>query len=177
VEKGGQRTMRTYLGASLKMGASHFDEHVERLAFEGGRGGADANAKSSSITPSGSTLLHVEGYTLYRPELARTAMAAAKRRGALVSLDLASFEVVRNCRAQLVSLLEDGLVDLLFCNEDEAAELLGETRAPDAFAREDAGRAMEWMLRYVQVATVSLGARGCVTRDRRGDRGVSPGAR
>ena len=177
VEKGGQRTMRTYLGASLKMGASHFDEHVERLAFEGGRGGdANANAKSS-ITPSGSTLLHVEGYTLYRPELARTAMAAAKRRGALVSLDLASFEVVRNCRAQLTSLLEDGLVDLLFCNEDEAAELLGETRAPDAFAREDAGRAMEWMLRYVQVATVSLGARGCVTRDRRGDRGVSPGAR
>lgn len=176
VEKGGQRTMRTYLGASLKMGASHFDEHVERLAFEGGRGGDDANAKSS-ITPSSSTLLHVEGYTLYRPELARTAMAAAKRRGALVSLDLASFEVVRNCRAQLTSLLEDGLVDLLFCNEDEAAELLGETRSPDAFAREDAGRAMEWMLRYVQVATVSLGARGCVTRDRRGDRGVSPGAR
>ena len=33
VEKGGQRTMRTYLGASLKMGASHFDENVERLAF------------------------------------------------------------------------------------------------------------------------------------------------
>ena len=32
-------------------------------------------------------------------------------------------------------------------NEDEAAELIGETRAPDAFAREDAGRAMEWMLR------------------------------
>ena len=176
VEKGGQRTMRTYLGASLKMGASHFDENVERLAFEGGQGDANANAKSST-PPSGSTLLHVEGYTLYRPELARTAMAAAKRRGALVSLDLASFEVVRNCRAQLTSLLEDGLVDLLFCNEDEAAELLGETRSPDAFAREDAGRAMEWMLRYVQVATVSLGARGCVTRDRRGDRGVSPGAR
>ena len=175
VEKGGQRTMRTYLGASLKMGASHFDEHVERLAFEG-QGGDDANAKSST-PPSGTTLLHVEGYTLYRPELARTAMTAAKRRGALVSLDLASFEVVRNCRAQLASLLEDGLVDLLFCNEDEAAELLGETRSPDAFAREDAGRAMEWMLRYVQVATVSLGARGCVTRDRRGDRGVSPGAR
>ena len=102
----------------------------------------------------------MEGYTLYRPDLARAAMTAAKRRGALVSLDLASFEVVRNCRAQLCSLLDEGLVDLLFCNEDEAAELIGETRAPDAFAREDAGRAMEWMLRYVRVATVSLGARG-----------------
>ena len=42
-----------------------------------------------------------EGYTLYRPELARAAMRAAKARGALVSLDLASFEVVRNCRQGL----------------------------------------------------------------------------
>ena len=73
--------------------------------------------------------------------------------------------------------MNEGLVDLLFCNEDEAAELIGETRAPDAFAREDAGRAMEWMLRYVRVATVSLGARGCVSIDRDGSRGVSPGVR
>ena len=187
VEKGGQRTMRTYLGASLRMGASHFDENVERLAFGVDRVGAD---DESGITKSHSddaaprpgsapraSLLHVEGYTLYRPDLARAAMTAAKRRGALVSLDLASFEVVRNCRSQLLSLLDDGLVDLLFCNEDEAAELIGETRAPDAFAREDAGRAMEWMLRYVRVATVSLGARGCVSVDNKGQRGVSPGVR
>ena len=188
VEKGGQRTMRTYLGASLKMGASHFDENVERLAF-----GDDRVADGeSSVTKSQSndavpgrhdraSLLHVEGYTLYRPDLARAAMTAAKRRGALVSLDLASFEVVRNCRSQLLSLLDEGLVDLLFCNEDEAAELIGETRAPDAFAREDADRAMEWMLRYVRVATVSLGARGCVSvsGERAGvrGRGVSPGVR
>ena len=188
VEKGGQRTMRTYLGASLKMGASHFDENVERLAFgddDDAPGESNATSKSKSksdaaAAPGGrdrASLLHVEGYTLYRPDLARAAMTAAKRRGALVSLDLASFEVVRNCRAQLCSLLDEGLVDLLFCNEDEAAELIGETRAPDAFAREDAGRAMEWMLRYVRVATVSLGARGCVSVDRDGSRGVSPGVR
>ena len=183
VEKGGQRTMRTYLGASLKMGASHFDENVERLAF-GDDGPDESNAKSQSDydavpghTHDRASLLHVEGYTLYRPDLARAAMTAAKRRGALVSLDLASFEVVRNCRSQLVELLNEGLVDLLFCNEDEAAELIGETRAPDAFAREDAGRAMEWMLRYVRVATVSLGARGCVSVDVHGGRGVSPGVR
>ena len=184
VEKGGQRTMRTYLGASLKMGASHFDENVERLAFGDDASPDESNAKSRSDddavpghTRDRASLLHVEGYTLYRPDLARAAMTAAKRRGALVSLDLASFEVVRNCRSQLVELLNEGLVDLLFCNEDEAAELIGETRAPDAFAREDAGRAMEWMLRYVRVATVSLGARGCVSVDRDGGRGVSPGVR
>lgn len=37
-----------------------------------------------------------------------------------VCLDTASFEVVRNCWQGLLSLLEEGLVDLLLCNEDEA---------------------------------------------------------
>ena len=37
-----------------------------------------------------------------------------------VSLDTASFEVVRNCWQSLLSLLQEGLVDLLLCNEDEA---------------------------------------------------------
>ena len=48
VEKGGQRTMRTYLGASLKMGASHFDENVERLAFGDDASPDESNAKSRS---------------------------------------------------------------------------------------------------------------------------------
>ncbi len=37
-----------------------------------------------------------------------------------VSLDLASFETVRDCREGLTSVLREGLVDLLFCNEQEA---------------------------------------------------------
>lgn len=179
VEKGGQRTMRTYLGASLRMGAADFPEE-EALA--------------------GARLLHIEGYTLYRPELAKAAMKAAKARGALVSLDLASFEVVRNCRAQLLDILEDGVVDLLFANEDEALELVGvdgdgvmaggtdaENNAAtsssprsdeeEGFTRKDAARAMAWMLRYCKVATVSLGARGCVTSDADGNRGIAPGVR
>ena len=57
-------------------------------------------------------------------ELAKAAMRAAKSRGVLVSLDLASFEVVRNCRSQLLEILESGVVDLLFANEDEAEELM-----------------------------------------------------
>ena len=182
VEKGGQRTMRTYLGASLKMGASHFDENVERLAFGDDDAPGESNANTSKsksdddAAPGGrdrASLLHVEGYTLYRPDLARAAMTAAKRRGALVSLDLASFEVVRNCRAQLRSLLDEGLVDLLLQRGRSRGVDRRDAR-PDAFAREDAGCAMEWMLRYVRVATVSLDARGCVSVDRDGSR-ASPG--
>ena len=40
-----------------------------------------------------------------------------------VSLDLASFEVVRNCQHTLLKLLREGLVDILFCNTAEAEAL------------------------------------------------------
>ena len=36
---------------------------------------------------------------------------------------------------------------------------------------------MRWMLRHCSFATVSLGARGCVSMDRAGSRGVAPGVR
>ena len=185
VERGGQRTMRTFLGASLRMRAGDFP--ADEAFGEAPR------------------LLHVEGYTLYRPALAKQAMREAKKRGALVSLDLASFEVVRNCRAALIEILSEGHVDLLFANEDEAAELLRgdetseEARAfkerrgeeskmsststnedaseDDSFSRRDADDAMRWMLRHCSFATVSLGARGCVSMDRAGSRGVAPGVR
>ena len=196
VERGGQRTMRTFLGASLRMRADDFP--------------------SDEAFGEAPRLLHVEGYALYRPQLAKQAMREAKNRGALVSLDLASFEVVRNCRAALIEILSEGHVDLLFANEDEAAELLrgdetseearafkerrGEeskmssmstneaTTSDDAsvaegsdarrsFSRRDADDAMRWMLRHCSFATVSLGARGCVSMDRAGSRGVAPGVR
>ncbi len=50
-----------------------------------------------------------------------------------VSLDLASFEVVRACAAPLLALLTERLLDLVFCNEQEAAAL-AEARAPGAHA-------------------------------------------
>ena len=64
-------------------------------------------------------------------------MRAAKARGALVSLDLASFEVVRNCR-DAASHTRLGVVDLLFANEDEAAELTGQVSSPSARPRKRA---------------------------------------
>ena len=41
----------------------------------------------------GIKLLHCEGYSLYRPQLAMQMTRAARERGIMVSLDLASFEV------------------------------------------------------------------------------------
>lgn len=63
--------------------------------------GASAHLQSAEQLPqdwcNGTLLLHCEGYCLYRPQVAREAMARAKAAGALVSIDLASFECVQNC--------------------------------------------------------------------------------
>jgi sugar/nucleoside kinase (ribokinase family) len=61
---------------------------------------------------------------LCRPQLAREAMREAKQHGALVSIDLASFECVANCKQPLLELLQAGLIDLVFANEEEAIALL-----------------------------------------------------
>jgi sugar/nucleoside kinase (ribokinase family) len=51
-------------------------------------------------------------------------MREAKQHGALVSIDLASFECVANCKQPLLELLQEGLIDLVFANEEEAIALL-----------------------------------------------------
>jgi sugar/nucleoside kinase (ribokinase family) len=112
-------------------------------------------------------MLHLEGYALYRPEVAEAAVASARAAGALVSLDLASFELVRFLRADVLRFL--AWVDLVFCNEDEAAVLVGaeeyvgaEGGVPDdvvanavAFLRDHCAPGA--------VVTVSRGRQGCVT--------------
>ena len=104
----GQRTMRTYLGAALELASP---------------GQLPAAAAAAALAAGRPALLHAEGYCLYRPGVAAAAMRAARGAGAAVSLDLASFEVVRGCWGALEALLDQRLVDLVFCNEDEAAAL------------------------------------------------------
>ena len=41
-----------------------------------------------------------------------------------MSLDLASFEVVRGCAGALLDLLRENLLDIVFCNEQEATALV-----------------------------------------------------
>ena len=58
-----------------------------------------------------------------------------------ISLDLASFEVVRSCQDTLLKLLREGLVDILFCNTAEA-EALAEVRPTAEHCR--AAQAQPW---------------------------------
>ena len=106
------------------------------------------------VAPSdfaGYTLAHLEGYLLaHSEEKLRHLMHCAKSAGCLISLDLASFEVVRNFRAAILRLLEE-FVDIVFANSDEADALYGEI-APEEQLKE--------LKKLCSVAVVKLGEKG-----------------
>ncbi|KAB2030979.1 hypothetical protein ERO13_D05G260400v2 [Gossypium hirsutum] len=106
---------------------------------------------------SGSKWL-VMRYGIFNLEVTQAAIRFAKQEGLSVSIDLASFEMVRNFREPLLKLLESGDIDLCFANEDEATELLrGEANAsPEA--------ALEYLSKYCRWAVVTLGANGCIAK-------------
>ncbi|MBN1309165.1 MAG: adenosine kinase [Chitinispirillaceae bacterium] len=109
-----QRTMFTYLGAS-------------------------SETDPSAITPdlfSDVALVHLEGYLLFNHKLICATLDAAKKAGAIVSLDLASFTVVEASKPLLETLCEN-YVDILMANEDEARVFTGfsdEQQALDALS-------------------------------------------
>ncbi|CAN1127008.1 Uncharacterized sugar kinase slr0537 [Linum perenne] len=97
-------------------------------------------------------------YSIFNLEVIKAAIRVAKQEGVSVSLDLASFEMVRNYRLPLMELLQSGDVDLCFANEDEATELLrGEENA-------DHEAALDFLAKHCQWAVVTLGANGCIAK-------------
>ncbi|MEW5301110.1 MAG: hypothetical protein WDW36_003990 [Sanguina aurantia] len=155
----GQRTMRTCLGASLELRSA-------------------SQVASGWISP-GLRLLHCEGYNLYRPQLALAMAASAKAVGASVSMDLASFELVRNCLPALLELLTSGSLDVIFANEEEAMMLASELGLvePGASAEAQVAAAQTFLLQHCQVAVTSLGPRGCCAQGRDGEVGLSAACR
>jgi len=125
-----QRTMRSSLAASLLM-------RPEDL---------------SDGDFSGIAHLHIEGYQFFNSGLVRQAVKLAKKHGCTVSLDLASFEVVRRFRNELEEILHD--IDIVFANEDEAREFTGDNNGADPVA------ALKKFSRYCKIAVVKTGADG-----------------
>ena len=109
-----QRTMRTLLGAVL----SFSPDEVRPEDFAGARHA------------------HIEGYVVFNRALADAILRAARAAGCTISLDLASFEVVRESRDWLLAQLATGL-DLVFGNEDEVRALFPDAAGDgyDALAR------------------------------------------
>lgn len=135
VDELGNRTMRPCLENAVKVQA----EELKREDFKGSK-------------------WLVMRYAILNLEVIRAAIDLAKQEGLLVSLDLASFEMVRKFKQPLLELLASRTVDLCFANEDEATELLrGEEKS-------DPTAAVEFLTKYCKWAVVTLGANGCIAK-------------
>jgi sugar/nucleoside kinase (ribokinase family) len=123
-----QRSMFTFLGAASEMQP----DELSQCEFQ------DA------------AIVHVEGYLLFNKELILSGLETAKKAGALVSLDLASFTVVDESKEILPGLIEN-FVDILIANEDEAKAFTGHS---------DEIKAIEALSKQADIAVLKIGEKG-----------------
>lgn len=93
----GERTFATYLGASADLRP----DDIQKEAF------------------LGYDIFHIEGYMVQDHELIEKAIRLAKETGCIISLDLASYNVVNENHRFLTGLIAK-YVDIVFANEDES---------------------------------------------------------
>jgi sugar/nucleoside kinase (ribokinase family) len=124
-----QRTMRTDLGAAATL--------------------APSEVSAADFVDCGHA--HIEGYLLFNPALMDQVLTSARQAGCTISLDLASFEVVKAAGEGLAKLLSE-YVDVVFANEDEATAFFGEGSDYEQMAR-DLGK-------ICRTAVVKMGADG-----------------
>jgi len=123
-----QRSMLTFLGAS----AETHPQEIPADSFD--------NA----------AIVHVEGYLLFNQDLITAVLKRAKASDAIVSLDLASANVVENSKETLKKLI-DQYVDILIANEDEALAYTG--------IRDESSSVLA-MARQARLAVLKTGPRG-----------------
>jgi sugar/nucleoside kinase (ribokinase family) len=118
VEEDGRRTMATFLGACSDIATAAVDEaELDRSA-----------------------VVYLEGYLLDAPNAADAlarATEVARRSGTIVALSLSDPFVVERHFDRILGLVEDGSIDLLLGNEDEAYALTGHRSLEDVAARLD----------------------------------------
>jgi len=127
-----QRTMRTDLGAAATIAAADVTPDVFRDISH----------------------VHLEGYAMANTEFFFQVLRLAKRAGCVISLDLASYEVVKAIKTKLPEILP--LVDIVFANEDEAEAFSGFS------APEDQVKKLQF---FCKTAVVKLGSKGCCVMD------------
>ena len=122
------RTFATYLGAALEMEP----DDLKPEYFEG------------------YDYFHIEGYLVQSQELISTAVQMAKAAGCIISIDMASYNVVESNAAFLHNLV-DKYVDIVFANETEAR----------AFTKlDDPVEALREISTHCDIAVVKVGKDG-----------------
>lgn len=127
-----ERTFGTCLGAAVEL----FPHELSNKDFEG------------------FGLLHIEGYLAFNQDLTSHIVKYAKEAGLLVSLDLASYNVVEANLSFLQDLTES-CVDILFANEEEAR----------AFTGKGPREALDIFAGLCDIAVVKVGSEGSMVSD------------
>ncbi len=130
-----ERTFGTYLGAAMELTA---DEMTHDIFRDYG-------------------ILHIEGYLVQNHALIEAAMRIAKENDLLVSIDMASFNIVEANIDFLHRIIRE-YVDIVFANEEEATSLTGKN--PE--------EALLEIAEMCSIAVVKLGANGSLIKS--GDR-------
>lgn len=130
-----ERTFGTYLGAAMELTAEEMTPDI--FANYG--------------------ILHIEGYLVQNHALIEAALKVAKENGLLVSIDMASFNIVEANIEFLHRIIRE-YVDIVFANEEEAASLTGKT--PE--------ESLPVLAEMCDIAIVKLGAQGSLIQ--KGDR-------
>ncbi|MGB7406743.1 MAG: adenosine kinase, partial [Pacificimonas sp.] len=135
----GERTMNTWRGASETLVLSSADE--------------------TEIAAADTLLLEAYLWDQSGPRVAmRRAADIAKTAGRRIAFTLAAKRMVENNRADLLSLMRDGMIDLLFANEEEALALMQTSNIDGAVSA---------LRRLVPTSVVTLGQSGalCATAE------------
>ena len=126
-----ERTFAVYLGAALDL----VPEDLDPAWFEG------------------YDYFHIEGYLVQNQELISRAAKLAKEAGCIISIDMASYNVVESNDAFFHNLVEN-YVDIVFANESEAK----------AFTKMEPQQAIVELAKYCKIAVVKVGKAGSMVR-------------
>jgi sugar/nucleoside kinase (ribokinase family) len=131
ISRDAERTMATYLGAA---GDLH-EEDVDSDLFKGFR------------------YFHLEGYLVQSQALINKAVRVAKAHNLVISLDMATYNIVRDNREFLEKLIME-YVDILMANESEA----------EALTKLKAGKALDVMADMAEIAILKMGKHGSMVK-------------
>jgi sugar/nucleoside kinase (ribokinase family) len=131
ISKDTERTMATFLGAA---GDLH-QEDIDADIFKGYK------------------YFHLEGYLVQNRSLIRKAVRVAKAHDLIISLDMATYNIVSENRDFLEKLIRE-YVDILMANESEAKALTGKK----------ANEALDVMADLAEVAVLKMGKEGSMVK-------------
>lgn len=126
-----ERTFAVYLGAALEL----VPEDLKQEWFEG------------------YDYFHIEGYLVQNQALIRRAVEMAKAAGCIISLDMASYNVVESNEAFLHDIV-DNYVDIVFANETESK----------AFTKKEPREALDEIASQCSIAVVKVGKDGSMVK-------------